>query len=1073
MTGGIEDQLHGHASGLRSLARTLVGAQGADDLLQDTMLQALQHRGAVVQEPRAWLGTVMRFVAHKLRRGERRRVARERWVASPAVVLPDRGAEAREAFHRLHAAVAALPEPYQTTILLRYLRELAPGQVASEMHVPVATVKTRLKRGLAMLRERFDADERERGGNWRAGLVGAFGLERVTVGTTALAAGGLLMTTTMKWMGGGIVAAAAVAAFVWFGELPALPAPPPVAGGGNASDVAVGSLSKEAGRDADGAQAPDRTLAAGATVAENARARIHGRLVDEHGAPLPGLEVELRGSRIEGGMGKDFEREYGEWLLARGGRRFANERVTTANDGRFEFAVEPTPLSLNVWVQRGGLEHVVGLGQVDTSKQLDLGDLVVPIACTLRCRVVDEQGRLVATPNVAIDFDEVSVPREMSAPFLWHRYPDEAVGADGTVTRTVVGGPHRCDVQGRRIVRGLLFEVPKGAITHAHVIVVATAAGAETIAGTIVDERGQALAGVEVMGWNKKASQATSDALGRFTLQRDEQPDGDVRMSFDKDGYEGAATPRTLAWGARDVRFVLRDLVAIEVRVVDDERGEPVTDFGVRLSRAPDQVEPIPQHVGKVWASGEHEHGRARVTDVSAGRHLLVVEPHRWDLWRSGFVPVEASREHVARVEVRLPRAADRALLVRRSDGTPVRRAKVELIAADAAAPMPVTVGTKAVAIDRWDPPYPKGVCLLLQDTSTNARGEAGLHGPAGKDVVVRISGDGFAPSDGFAPFLVGPLRLDAREPVVATVPIGGTLVARVGPAAFVQHLRAIRERLQQGERSRPGFRLQRGRGDAMETVPTDALQAAAIDADGRFTIAGVPAGDWKLALEPWENMGGEIVVWAGQGVPVATVSLREGETTETAVDLAAWLPATITGVVRCNGAPVVNERIGVEVARPHPEHARGVRTMTHADTDAEGRFSYRGRPGDVRVLLNRADLRRRDQGNNWIPSQTVATLPANGAIEQAFDVVVARVRLRLVRADDLPMEDAEVVLFADFRSHRLPPSDAEGRVVGEVAPGAYDVQWGAGRAALARITVAAGGTEEFTVRVPSAAQAR
>ncbi|MFY9345224.1 MAG: sigma-70 family RNA polymerase sigma factor [Planctomycetota bacterium] len=1065
MTGGIENQLHAHVGGLRALACTLVGAQGADDLVQDTVLQALRHRSAAVHAPGVWLATVMRFVAHKLRRGERRRVARERLVARPEAVTPDSGVETREAFHRLHAAVAALPEPYQTTILLRYLRELAPTEVAAAMQVPVATVKTRLVRGLALLRERFDAEERTRGGDWRAGLAGAFGLERVMVGTAALAAGGLLMTTAMKWMAGTIVAAAAVAAFVWFGEPPTLRPPASVAGTGVASDAAVGSLPKGVGGAADGVRVPDRTLAAGATVAADARARIHGRLVDEHGAPLPGLGIELRGTRIDGGMGKDFEREYGEWLLARGGRRFATMTARTASDGRFEFVVEPTPLSLTLWVRRGTLEHVCGLGQIDTAKDRPVGDLVVPIACTLRCRVVDELGRVVTTPDVAIEFDHVRVPREMTADWLFHRYPDVAVAMDGVVTTTVAAGPHRCDVRGRRIVRGPLFEVPVGAVAHAHQIVVANAAGADTITGTVVDERGRALTGVEVTGWNKTASQAATDALGRFTLQRDGQPDGEVQMDFAMAGHDPTTTPRTLTWGARDVCFVLRDLVAIEIRVVD-ERGEPVVDFGVRAWRAPEDRGAGPRIVGGMQASGEHEHGIASIP-VPPGRHLVVVEPHRWDLWRSESVAVEAVREHVARVEVRLARAADRALLVRRRDGAPVPKAKVEEIAADALAPQPVTIGTKTVTIDRWDPPYPRSWCMLLHDTSTNARGEANLHGSAGKDVVVRISGDGFAP------FLVGPLRLDARDPVVATVPIGGTLIARVGPAEFVQQLLVVRERQHPG--AGPGFRLQRGRGDGAELVPPAALSGAAIDSEGRFSIAGVPAGDWQLALEPWDDANGQILVWSGNGVPFATVTLREGEATEARFDLGAWLPATITGVVRCNGAPVANERIGVEVARPHPDQPRGMRTMTYAETDAEGRFLYRGRPGDVRVLLNRADLRRRDQGINWIRSQTVATLPANGAVEQSFDVVVATVRIRLLAADGSPVPETDVVLCADQTNlvHRLGPSDANGCIVGELEPGEFVVQWGEPRTAIGRITAGIADPPRVELRLPAGARSR
>ncbi|HEX6883387.1 MAG TPA: sigma factor [Planctomycetota bacterium] len=67
-----------HDQALRGLARGLLAdAHAAEDLAQDTWLAALS-RGADPETPRAWLASVARNLAAKLRRGEERRVRRER-----------------------------------------------------------------------------------------------------------------------------------------------------------------------------------------------------------------------------------------------------------------------------------------------------------------------------------------------------------------------------------------------------------------------------------------------------------------------------------------------------------------------------------------------------------------------------------------------------------------------------------------------------------------------------------------------------------------------------------------------------------------------------------------------------------------------------------------------------------------------------------------------------------------------------------------------------------------------------------------------------------------------------------
>ena len=62
------------------------------------------------------------------------------------------GAERREV---LLGAIRALPEELRAVVTCRYLLELSEGETAGALGIPNGTVKSRLHRGLARLREQL------------------------------------------------------------------------------------------------------------------------------------------------------------------------------------------------------------------------------------------------------------------------------------------------------------------------------------------------------------------------------------------------------------------------------------------------------------------------------------------------------------------------------------------------------------------------------------------------------------------------------------------------------------------------------------------------------------------------------------------------------------------------------------------------------------------------------------------------------------------------------------------------------------------------------------------------------
>lgn len=228
----LAEELAQSASALRSLASDLIGRGEADDLVQETMLRAWRSPPPERRGLRPWLATILRNLASNHRRDEERRRSREQ---EHNAVSAASGGDPREpeTLRAVTEALWQLPEPYQRMLTLRYFAGRTPTEIAQQTRSPLATVKSRLRRGLQMLRERLD---RDRGPDWRTALCVATGLP-LAGAAAATTASILLMAHTTKILFG--TAAVAVATLLLWNFGAAVP--PPVDAGEQDQIAAVTS----------------------------------------------------------------------------------------------------------------------------------------------------------------------------------------------------------------------------------------------------------------------------------------------------------------------------------------------------------------------------------------------------------------------------------------------------------------------------------------------------------------------------------------------------------------------------------------------------------------------------------------------------------------------------------------------------------------------------------------------------------------------------------------------------------------------------------------------------------------
>lgn len=173
-----------HGEWIRRFARSLVrDVHVADDLVQETWLAALRARPDDDRPLRPWLARVLRNFAVQRNRRERRAPFEPREVDPEPDDLPspEELLERAEQAARLVRAITALDEPYRSTVLLRYHEGLRSSEIARRQKLSPGTVRSRLKRGLDLVRERLD---REAGGReaWVVALLPWIGEGGLTQG---------------------------------------------------------------------------------------------------------------------------------------------------------------------------------------------------------------------------------------------------------------------------------------------------------------------------------------------------------------------------------------------------------------------------------------------------------------------------------------------------------------------------------------------------------------------------------------------------------------------------------------------------------------------------------------------------------------------------------------------------------------------------------------------------------------------------------------------------------------------------------------------------------------------------
>ena len=146
-----------HQGRVYSIAFRIVGDAGAaEEVAQDVFLELHRSLDRLESEEHvtAWL---RRVACHRATDALRRRAARgdaaaEEYQDGMGLWTPVR--EFMPLMNRIEQLLLTLPPPQRSVLLLRYQEDLEPEDIAIEMQMPLATVRSHLQRGVKLLREK-------------------------------------------------------------------------------------------------------------------------------------------------------------------------------------------------------------------------------------------------------------------------------------------------------------------------------------------------------------------------------------------------------------------------------------------------------------------------------------------------------------------------------------------------------------------------------------------------------------------------------------------------------------------------------------------------------------------------------------------------------------------------------------------------------------------------------------------------------------------------------------------------------------------------------------------------------
>lgn len=620
-------------------------------------------------------------------------------------------------------------------------------------------------------------------------------------------------------------------------------------------------------------------------------------------------------------------------------------RRVTGDDGRFEFRFAPGPGRVQVELRaERRMRRTAGLGELLAGKVVELGDIPMLAGARVHGRTLDASGRPISKCSVALRALPFDV-RNPSTGLTFARSDEE-----GGFTFDEVVPP---GTWGLEVSRRDLAQVDPTSITvrdaDTDVEVIVHLAALPSITGSICDENGLPIAGATIRpllaNRHRPADSGPDGSFELFALEPSQPPQP---LEATAAGYENAQLTEPVAWGSRDVRFVLRRGVSITIEVVERLTHVPVREYAVAVNFNQSMTLPM----------AETATGRRTLQGVQRGRHGIAILPKdEMLLVSSTAIDVQDSTPCV---HFEVERLQPRSVEVRDAAGKPLAGAMVEVLHL---ADSPLLDSRPFDYRQRWpsfDTQFtsqtnPLGARYLTATTDADGVAKVGVPDNDPK-LGVRASHAGASPR------LLRQPPWPPGQPLTITLDTSPTLRGTLRVAGYPAGLAAL----------------------ALDMGPGMPMREIAVDMDGTFAVGDLAAGQYALHFA---------VDHVALSPALQQVTLRSGETTSVEVDASRFDACSLNGRIVLDGRGMPG--IKVELLLLVSGRERRTRVLGPFVADADGRFEAHGLPpgeGTLQLPVDRNGMERR------LRFEEPILLKAGATLQRQFDFVRRRL---LVHAHD------------------------------------------------------------------------
>jgi RNA polymerase sigma-70 factor (ECF subfamily) len=847
------EQILEQSAWMRRIALALVhDAAMADDVVQTAWLRAVEHRTELHASPRGWLARVVRNLASKERRGERRREQREHAVARPEALPPTDDIAARiEVHRRLLDALSALGEPYRRTLTMRYLDELSGAEIAAREGVPEGTVRWRLAHALELLRGALD---RRHGGDRRAWCLALLPSLRdsnvpLSIGAAAAVQGVLVMNVLAK-VAVAAVAVIGVSAGVWWLRPDAQPAQPHAIAPASVAAAELAALPPPVETRAEVAPAARADESAHTAPAAEAAApaadaaRIRARIVDAAGRPLARARVASEHPSASAESDGD-----GELTLDLSTKSGARKAILTVSLARFATR----------WIEA---EYAPG-------QTTSLGDLVLERGTSISGRVLAPDGKPQPDARVIAGEADIFGPDARAALRGPGTYPGAASATTDALGEFridgVAAGTFRvwASAAATRFSWSAPIVVQVGADVSDVELRLVAQSESDWLAGVVLDPSGAPVPKARLWidfrsaGWTEGHA-AQTDERGRFRELIVLDGPHDLRASDSQSRWPTAVALGVLP-GARELTLQFREPEMLELDVHSAD-GKPVAKFTVNAQRA----------------IGRESIGALKQTLLEPGRVTVPMptEPFMLTVVAPGFAAADSGAidpsHSPGRLDFELESRPGIGGLVR-AHGAAVAGASVMLFALPEKGRCYQHNGFDV----RVNP-------TVAHQTATDSDGRFLLTPSESGEFALVVQADGWATAER-GPLVAGATQ-DSSE-LTIDLDRGGAIEGRV-----------LVPESQRAE----GVIVSINRGDTF-------ARTVRVDQDGRFRFETLAAGDWQVrrADEMLDGLNHGIAVsLCDKRAFASDCSVAVGQLTRFDIDLRDARPCEVDGELSWGGRP-------------------------------------------------------------------------------------------------------------------------------------------------------------------------